>query len=411
MNSRSGQLRFCLYVYALIMAAVATTAAPTLDTGNPLNFFTNVAARLLSQELSVNLNQIQIYPTNQYTPAVHRLLQVAANVYDATSTNFYPSVFRPVFSRDSGGLGTKVFNTGYTNVPSITGPSDPQFVAPMDASDLAAMSNVVINMTANVYGVPWIIGAKKGFPNFNELAMDTAFQLTRKLQATRNSTSGPITNFQMFILNITNQLGVECWNSYTNSYPNPVTIYAVDYIKNIVLTNDVGFGTNQHFIIASTITVGTWQGSQSSPSFQIPLNTPLQLITNSIYRFNQGGTPYLLGNLNLPYETSVVINGSSYPQPHWGLMVTNNLRVIMLDGTNIIDYVQLSGPNGVRDLTTEILTNYDSGTSGNDLWDTNFQNGVPRGIANQIGVSLAFITPSPVSGTWDQTDPLCFMMK
>ncbi len=44
---------------------------------------------------NVNLGQIEIYPTNQYTPAVQRLLQVAANVYDATTTNQYPSVFRP----------------------------------------------------------------------------------------------------------------------------------------------------------------------------------------------------------------------------------------------------------------------------------------------------------------------------
>jgi hypothetical protein len=34
----------------------------------------------------LNLNHIQIYPTNQYTPSVDRLLQVMANLYD-TCTN------------------------------------------------------------------------------------------------------------------------------------------------------------------------------------------------------------------------------------------------------------------------------------------------------------------------------------
>lgn len=49
--------------------------------------------------------QIEIYPTNQYTPAVQRLLQVAANIYDASTNRSYdnsgfplPTLFEPVFS-------------------------------------------------------------------------------------------------------------------------------------------------------------------------------------------------------------------------------------------------------------------------------------------------------------------------
>jgi len=95
----------------LLMAtiAVTTVAAPILNTENPVCFFNNVASRLLSKELNINLAQIEIYPTNQYTPAVHRLLQVSANIYDATTTNFYPTVFRPLFSKDASG---NVFITG-----------------------------------------------------------------------------------------------------------------------------------------------------------------------------------------------------------------------------------------------------------------------------------------------------------
>ena len=146
----------------------------------------------------------------------------------------------PVFSRDQNGLGTNVFISGYLYVSGVSGPSDPNFVSPIDIDDLAATNVQVVNLPVNVYGISWIIGAKKGFPNFNELAMDSAFQLTRKLLITRSSPAAmPSTysNYQMFILNITNQIGVECWNSYTNSYPNPVTIYAVDSLRNIVLTN------------------------------------------------------------------------------------------------------------------------------------------------------------------------------
>ncbi len=82
-----------------------------------------------------------------------------------------------------------------------------------------------MNMATNVYGVPWIIGAKKGFPNFNAFSMESIFSLTRKLQLTRPNTtvnfySNPTayTFAQQLTLGLTNYLGVECWNSYHADY-------------------------------------------------------------------------------------------------------------------------------------------------------------------------------------------------
>ena len=75
-----------------------------------------------------------------------------------------------------------------------------------------------------------------------------------------------------------------------------------------------------------------------------------------MYRFN-GGTPYLSTNLNLTYETDSRPFGQ-YPNPHWDMTVTNNLQVAMVDHNTgrLIDYVQLSGPYSVRDLTAEIMS-------------------------------------------------------
>ena len=69
--------------------------------------------------------------------------------------------------------------------------------------------------------MPWIIGAKKGFPNFNEFSMQDVVKVTRKLQVTRLTTNSPpnATN-QMYVISVTNSLGVEFWNSYTNGYTN-----------------------------------------------------------------------------------------------------------------------------------------------------------------------------------------------
>ena len=174
--------------------------------------------------MDVDLTHIQVYPTNQYTPAVHRLLQVAANIYEATSTNPYPTVFRPLFSRDASGLGSILFISGFTNVDSVTGSTDSQLALPMEAAALAETNIPVIDLPVNVYGIPWIIGARKGLPNFNKLDVESAFQLARKLQVTRPSTNSPITDYQfnqMFLLSLTNQVGVECWNSYDERLYGP----------------------------------------------------------------------------------------------------------------------------------------------------------------------------------------------
>ena len=144
---------------------------------------TNIPVFGLTNQLPVlSITRIPVWVSNRYvyTPAVQRLLQLAANIYDATSTNYYPSVFRPVFSTSVNGIFTNVFITGYTNVYTIVNLSpqtDSQLLAPMDAASLPPGTN----MAVNVYGVPWIVGAKKGFPNFNAFSMENIFSLTRKM--------------------------------------------------------------------------------------------------------------------------------------------------------------------------------------------------------------------------------------
>src|SRR5438067_2373897 len=69
-------------ILLFLFGCFSAQAQPKLNTETPIGFFTNLAGRLLQSEMSLDLSHIQIYPTNQYTPAVHRLLQVTANIYD-----------------------------------------------------------------------------------------------------------------------------------------------------------------------------------------------------------------------------------------------------------------------------------------------------------------------------------------
>jgi len=375
-----------------------------------------------------------------YTPAIQRVLQLAANIYDAMATNnrtisgnnFYdfPSVFRPIFEHDNLG---NVFITGYTNISSasgfntVTGPGDPQLALPHDVMELISLSLNFTPITdasglVNVYGVPWIIGAKKGFPNFNEFSMLTLVGIERKLEITRPTLSANLSQYQtnqMYILSISNSLGVECWNSYASNYfpslPNGLTIVARDNLSMALSNMDNGsappflpnltpntstfpFG-NAAFINGAT-TPPYWPGtvpwtmtstkpSPNSGSFDLPLTPQLAsvtFLTNSIYVYQGGG--FYPANSFVPAEINTISNYvDSYtpPLPQFDLVITNRLQVLMLDGNHVLDYVQFAGPDSSVNLNS-LIADVPGPPISSDvgLWNTNLDSGVPYGVINQI---------------------------
>ena len=107
--------------------------------------------------------EIQIAPTNQYDSAVHRLFQVTANIYDATSTNLYPTVFRPLFETRSNG----VFLAGFTNDNRVT-----------------TLGEWLVSNPCN--HVPLVIAARKGFPKLQRVREHgLELLVARRLQFTR----------------------------------------------------------------------------------------------------------------------------------------------------------------------------------------------------------------------------------
>jgi hypothetical protein len=465
---------------------------PNLETNfyswTAIEFFTNAADRMLrdySQEWLVSnpsnyvatfnitnnfgITNIPVLVSNRfvYTPAVQRVLQLAANIYDATTNNTaalgnnYPSVFRPIFEHDNLG---NVFITGYTNLSStfgpntVTGTGDPQMALPYDVANVTNLSPNFTPITdasgsiVNVYGVPWIIGAKKGFPNFNEFSMESIVGVTRRLQLTRTTNNGATvitgTN-QMYTMCISNWLGVECWNSYTNNYvPVPLSGLSIVVWDNLsmVLTNDDGMA--QVFLNPPTdnlpldnstniITPPYWPGSPlpwsgdghpNANSFVIPLlaNVVMQLNPGYnanwwVYRSSYATSATMPAGFTQPcfVPDSYFPANSSPPSlqefentvpgfafPHFGLLTTNRLQVFMLDGNHVIDYVQFTGPNSARDLNAEI--SFADYSDNNGVWNTNLSTSsstfdVPYGIVNQIRVSKVG-QPQSEDGLW-RSDP------
>ena len=174
-----------LIVAFLLFAGFSVPGRTVPDPGNPLGFFTTVADKMLRSTFPFGVTNIPVCSNGVYvyTPAVQRLLQLSANLCDASNTNFFPSVFRPLFASDGS---NDVFIIGYQQVTNVSGITDPQLAAPHLVSDLALFNQPYTpiydnNGLVNVYDVPWIIGAKKGLPNFNQFSMLTAAQVSRKI--------------------------------------------------------------------------------------------------------------------------------------------------------------------------------------------------------------------------------------
>ncbi len=375
----------------------------------PIDFFTNAANRMLQSAANLGISNltvtnISIFPTNYYTPGVHRLLQLAANMYDATTNRtfagattypYLPSVFRPRF----GVNGTNIFISSYVEetrpAAAILNTPVRNLNNPADRGALASRPDDF------VHGVPLVIGARKGFPNFNEFAMQSVAQVTRKLELRRpSSASRPNETNQMYLVAVSNVFAVEAWNSYTNPFPRALDLYVTNELS-IVMTNEYPTGPPLRFtnmtmgqIIPIVIPANTWQGlvnpQKAQQSFRIPLLTNVVFLTNSAYR---QGPPSGFLPLTAAFERHV-----GFPVPQWGLSVSNRLRYILVDHATqrMVDYVNLNGLDDHIDITRELMGNLNVQNETSVMggqWNTNRPGNVTSifvptiGIINQLEVS------------------------
>jgi hypothetical protein len=351
---------------------------------------------ITNQIPAFGITNIPVYYNGQfvYSSAIQRVLQLAANIYDASTNSFFPSVFRPLFERD---YYDNIFIAGYTNLSSnyglntVADANDPQLALPYDITQL---TNYLTSYTlmvdksgffVNVYGVPWIIGAKKGFPNFNEFAMNNTVQITRALQIAKPNTNFPpkfsYTNVA-YTFGIGNSLGIEFWNSYTNIYAGPVQIVVNDTLS-MSLSNGPPFTRapfvySNIFYIFTNSSVVNWPGF-TQPGSYVYQTTNVTFMTNLTYQFARP-TAFLPVN-TAGWETNI----QYLPLlPQLYLVTAHRLQTYMLDGHQVIDYGQFTGPDSIRDLNAEIQT-FGNSASYQNMWTTNLSaSGLPISIKNQI---------------------------
>ncbi|HWY29527.1 MAG TPA: hypothetical protein VNX46_02155, partial [Candidatus Acidoferrum sp.] len=321
-----------------------------------------------------------------------------------------------------------IFVVGFTNIQNgvnintVSGLLDAQLSAPFDPSSLtnygfAGQTLLTNGVGVNVYGVPWIIGAKKGFPAFNKFGMQTIVQATRKLQIYRSSipTDVHLTKFttnQLITFSIKNLLNADCWNSYTNAYTNSVYIQANDVISMEISNNVPGAPQNffYNYLVTSNTFINPWPGynpNSAALSFTNPLSTAVTLLSDADFYFGTS-PPGVTGFYSDSYGYGWESNNFNLTFPRFTLLVTNRLQLYMLDastpasGYHVIDYVELGGPVRSIDLTAAIETNNPAGVGyGANMWSqATDSSGLFFGIKSQITVSEVPITSFNGSGYW-----------
>jgi Tfp pilus assembly protein PilX len=447
----------------------------TSETNGALVFFTNAAESLLRSQnfritnyamtiiggvptlvqplvplsqsyMHFGVTNIPIYnstnPSIRYTEQIHRMLQEAANIYDASRANNYalpvgglvttvlpyPSVFRPIFYATNYGGVRAVFIAGYTDMSTNTTAFSLQMSKPFVDIPSAPSSDP----NANLWGIPWVVGAVKGLPAFDRFVANTTWMVTRKLLFRRQpvAASGRGANMgipnlppqytnQFFIMSVTNTFGMDAWNAYSNNIilNAPFTIIATNYVS-IVLTNSAGFAFFANYGISTNYSNPSnfWRGfgSRANPMMadgMIGLLTNTVATLQSAYFSESAGElipVYATTNTNsigtntsgFGYNLGSFLSGdlkqTSWPVYNWGLSVSNRVSYALVGAQGVYDFVNL-GPYG----TTYILTNLlYSGTNTSSIpvqgagavasaasyWDPTFvSTNLPSvGVLNQI---------------------------
>jgi hypothetical protein len=371
------------------------------------------------------ISNIPVYFNGQfvYSPAVQRVLQLAANIYDASTNSFYPSVFRPTFWATNESGNRNIYINGYECVSQYAAQGNTLTVgnAPLDPP-LTNITDLPLGQTAglnfighNVYGVPWIVGAKKYLPGFNQFSMVNAVQVQRLLQIGRLTVGGPVWTNHQYLMTIANNLGASFWNSYANNYPTNypggLNIYLSDTVQMVLTNSDGTPERNLSFTTNFNIHPTFWPGSQWSASGGglpatgsfITTNWALNFLPQEIYK--TGAKTFAFTTDPDPFETN---NHSCDPLPQFGLLTTNWVQAFILDGNHVVDYVQLRGPIDGTNLNNVLADpNYKDQTGINYMWSTNVQgNGTTPsyGIVNQVNISSGIGNP-PSTARWNNPTP------
>jgi hypothetical protein len=173
----------------------------------------------------------------------------------------------------------------------------------------------------------------------------------------------------------------------------------------MTMTNDLGgfWGGSANFVIPS-VSVSIWPGAKLS-------GTPANVTPNPDSFFTANWTTNFLPTMPYYFNINNFTNSTQgdvpnlWQLPQFGLAMTNTLQAFILDGNNVIDYVQFRDPVTVTNLNQTLADpNYPDETGIYYQWSTNTY---PRlsafpsyGVINQLYVSGHPSFAPRVGGQW-----------
>lgn len=309
-----------------------------------------------------------------YSPRIHQLLQMAANLYEATlPARLYPTVFRPLFASSNG----VDFIAGYKDETGNTG-----FRTAVDGGSLrwhdlgAASANLGSTPTANVafYDVPMIFGARKGLPNFNEFAGHSLFQITRKMKVLKNAQGVKIATNHLHILSVSNAFFCEAWNPYAASYPQRLHIYVTNTATASLLKDGAALVpvTNHNLRTTFPVNTGQWNtGATNGTRLVAAGYEPLP--PSALYINSQMLVPF---NNAMPFE-----NVDEPFTNELRLTISNRFRFFLFDDQGrVVDAFASARLNAQFDVSRELAKR--TGFGGSYQFENMFTNSVSTALPN-----------------------------
>jgi hypothetical protein len=360
-----------------------------------------------------------------YSPRIHQLLQIAANLYEGTVSNkldgerypFRPSVYRPVFrGKDLGdGKGVGIHIVGYVDETDYTGQLknfkqryEGKGIFWKELAEQASQGGFNADPNAGLlfFDVPILFGVRQGFPTLSELVLHSEVVVQRRMRLSKNS-SGDISKVERaFSIGVSNVLMTEFVNPYTytnlnvplTGYPRALSIVVSNQTRTwmhrdaqLVKTdfNPVALESNRVAFGWRTNDIAVLGGNQIQES-----------LPYSFYIQGTGG----------PGFVNVATNGITYDDSatptwqQWSLTLSNRFIYLAFDGgslvdaffsarfTNRVDITRvLNDPNPVPDGIYSVP----GGTDFKGIWRTNSATFAPvpttiqmsQGEVNQLKIS------------------------
>lgn len=352
--------------------------------------------------------RIPLWPTNACTPAVHRLLQLAANLHDATCAGqpsgrgagysvYFPTVFRPVFRRDEAALYLVRFEVVTNHVAFTNELTTAQYWRDLDdpAFRLEALPTGS-DLSLFLYNLPPIFGAKKGFPNFNQFTLDTETVVSRKVEMRKLAPDLPPSQTnQAYVFSMAHRLGFEVWNPYDTAYPGELVMFAANQIVTELRAEGQTISAFTNAFYSNTV-VSTMPAGLGAKRFAMMLFTnatslpgysTLSVLSSAHYCFEPN--PHFV-----PWG-SAAMETNGFPLPDLAVAATNRFIFFLFDRTanRLIDCVSLSSLGHATNLMDglgsaipaedqELLRLWDSRRLGDSMFSPT------AGIQRQIDASL-----------------------